>query len=197
MSNKLDERVLRQLFTEARTHGAWLDQPVSDDTLHAIWDLAKWAPTSMNCLPSRLVFVQSAAAKAMLKPALAEGNVAQTMAAPATIIVATDHAFYERMPRLFPAFPGARDLFAGNAALAETTAFRNGSLQGAYVLMAARALGLDCGPMSGFDNAQVDAAFFAGTAVKSNFLINIGYGDAARVRPRGPRPAFGEDCRIA
>ena len=197
MSSKIDERALRQLFTDARTTGTFLEQPVGDDTLRAIWDLAKWGPTAFNSLPARLVFVKSPEAKAKLKPALSEGNVDKTMAAPATIIVGIDHGFYERLPTLFPVFPAAREIFAGNAALAETAAFRNATLQGAYVLIAARALGLDCGPMSGFDNAAVDAAFFAGTRVKSNFLINIGYGDASKNYPRGPRPAFEEDCRIA
>ncbi|MFZ5757165.1 MAG: malonic semialdehyde reductase [Pseudomonadota bacterium] len=196
MNAPLDDKSLRQLFTEARTTGKFRDEPVTDEQLRAIWDLAKWGPTSMNGLPMRLVFVKSAAAKEKLKPALSEGNLAKTMAAPATIVVATDYAFFERMPRLFPSFPGARDLFAGNAKLAETTAFRNATLQGAYVIMAARALGLDCGPMSGFDNAKVDEAFFAGTAVRSNFLINIGYGVPGSAHPRGPRPDFAEDCRI-
>lgn len=197
MHTPLSEASLRQLFTEARTLGSrWLDKPVGDDTLQAIWDLAKWGPTAFNCLPARFVFVKTAAGKEKLRPALSEGNLAKTLAAPATIIVATDYAFYERLPELFPAFPGARDIFVNNAQAAETAAFRNATLQGAYVLMAARALGLDCGPMSGFDNATVDAAFFSGTTIKSNFLINIGYADVTTAYPRGPRPAFGEDCRI-
>lgn len=197
MHTPLNEQAIRQLFTEARTVGTFLDKPVTDETLRAIHDLARWAPTAFNCQPARLVFVRSAAAKEKLKPALAEGNLGKTMAAPATIIVATDYAFYERLPQLFPAYPAARDIFANNAQAAETAAFRNATLQGAYVIMAARALGLDCGPMSGFDNAKVDEAFFAGTAVKSNFLINVGYGDLSKVYPRGPRPSFDEDCRIA
>lgn len=197
----LPDGALRQLFTDARTHVAWQDRPVTDDQLRAIWDLARWGPTSMNCLPMRLVFVKSAAGKELLKPALSEGNLAKTMAAPVTIIVGTDTAFYERLPRLFPSFAGARDLFAGNPQLAQTTAFRNSTLQAGYLVSAIRALGLDCGPMSGFDNAKVDAAFFAGadgaaTGVQSNFLINIGYGVAERLHPRGPRPEFAEDCRI-
>lgn len=197
MNAPLDEQALRQLFTEARTHNGWQDREVADGTLRAIHDLAKWAPTSMNCLPARLVFVKSPEAKRKLEPALSEGNRAKTMAAPVTIIVGIDQAFYERLPRLFPSFAGARDLFAGNPRLAETTAFRNGSLQGAYVILAARALGLACGPMSGFDNAKVDEAFFAGSTVKSNFLINLGYAaEPPKVHPRGPRPAFEEDCRI-
>lgn len=197
MHSPLNEQDLKQLFTEARTVNRFLDKPVSDDTLRAIHDLAKWAPTAFNCQPARLVFVRSPEAKAKLKPALAEGNLEKTLAAPVTIIVATDHDFYERLPRLFPAYPGAREIFANNAQVAETAAFRNGTLQGAYVILAARALGLACGPMSGFDNAAVDAAFFAGTNVKSNFLINVGYGDLASAYPRGPRPSFEEDCRIA
>jgi 3-hydroxypropanoate dehydrogenase len=198
MHTPLNEAALKQLFTEARTMGGqWLDKPVSDDTLRAIWDLAKWGPTAFNALPARLVFVKSADAKAKLRAALSEGNIDKTMAAPATVIVGVDHGFYERLPTLFPAYPGARDIFAGNAAAAETAAFRNATLQGAYVLLAARALGLDCGPMSGFDNAKVDEAFFSGTRIKSNFLINLGYADLSQAYPRGPRPAFDEDCRIA
>jgi 3-hydroxypropanoate dehydrogenase len=196
MNAPLNEQSFRQLFSEARTQNGFLDRPVTDDQLKAIWDLAKWGPTSMNGLPMRLVFVKSAAAKERLKPALAEGNLAKTMAAPATIIVATDYAFYERLSRLFPAIAGARNLFASNKSLADTTAFRNATLQGGYLIMAIRAVGLDAGPMSGFDNAKVDEAFFLGTKVKSNFLINIGYGDPSKVYPRGPRPDFIEDCRI-
>lgn len=197
MHTPLNEQALKQLFTEARTMGGqWADKPVTEDTLRAIWDLAKWGPTAFNSLPARLVFVKNAEGKEKLKPALSEGNLAKTMAAPATIIVGVDHGFYERLPQLFPAFAGARDIFVNNAAAAETAAFRNATLQGAYVLMAARALGLDCGPMSGFDNAKVDEAFFAGTRIKSNFLINIGYADVNQAYPRGPRPAFEEDCRI-
>jgi 3-hydroxypropanoate dehydrogenase len=196
MTTALNDQALRQLFTEARTNHGFLDKPVTDDQLKAIWELVKWGPTAVNCLPMRLVFVKSAAAKEKLKPALATGNLAQTMAAPATIIVAIDHSFYDRIPRLFPAHVGARDMFASDENLAATTAFRNATLQGGYLILAIRALGLDAGPMSGFDNAKVDEAFFAGTKVKSNFLVNIGYGDASKVFPRGPRPDFSEDCRI-
>lgn len=196
MKTPLDDSALRQLFTEARTVNGFVDKAVTDETLRAIWDLAKWGPTSMNSLPMRLVFVRTPEAKKKLEPALAEGNRAKTMAAPATIIVGFDQAFYERLPRMFPSSPGGRDSFANNEKLAETTAFRNGTLQGGYLIMAIRALGLDAGPMSGFNNAKVDEAFFAGTTVKSNFLINVGYGDPAKVYPRGPRPAFDEDCRI-
>ena len=196
MSEKLAEAALDQLFRTARTYNAFLPKEVSDEQLHALYELAKFGPTSANSSPARLVFVKSAAAKERLKPFLSEGNRAKTMAAPVTVIVANDHAFYEQLPKLFP-HADARSWFAGNQALIDTTAFRNATLQGAYVIMAARALGLDCGPMSGFDNAGVDQAFFAGTTVKSNFLINLGYGDSSRdLFARSPRLAFDEACRI-
>jgi 3-hydroxypropanoate dehydrogenase len=197
MSEKLAEAALDQLFRTARTYNAFLPREVTDEQLHALYELAKFGPTSANSSPMRLVFVKSAQAKEKLEPFLSEGNRAKTMAAPVTAIVANDHAFYDHLPKLFP-HADARSWFAGNQALADTTAFRNATLQGAYVIMAARALGLDCGPMSGFDNAGVDEAFFAGTTVKSNFLINIGYGDSSRdLFPRSPRLAFDEACRIA
>jgi 3-hydroxypropanoate dehydrogenase len=197
MSEKLAEAALDQLFRTARTYNAFLPKEVTDEQLHALYELAKFGPTSANSSPMRLVFVKSAQAKEKLKPFLSEGNRAKTMAAPVTAIVANDHAFYENLPKLFP-HADARSWFVGNQALIDTTAFRNATLQGAYVIMAARALGLDCGPMSGFDNAGVDQAFFAGTTVKSNFLINIGYGDSSRdLFPRSPRLSFDEACRIA
>jgi len=184
------------LFRTARTYNAFLPKEVTDAQLHALYELMKFGPTSANSSPMRLVFVKSAAAKEKLKPFLSEGNRAKTMAAPVTAIVANDHAFYEKLPRLFP-HADARSWFAGNQPHIDTTAFRNATLQGAYVIMAARALGLDCGPMSGFDNAGVDQAFFAGTTIKSNFLINIGYGDSSRdLFPRSPRLSFDEACRI-
>jgi 3-hydroxypropanoate dehydrogenase len=196
MSEKLAEAALDQLFRTARTYNAFLPKEVTDEQLHALYELAKFGPTSANSSPMRLVFVKSAAAKEKLKPFLSEGNRAKTMAAPVTAIVANDHAFYEKLPQLFP-HADARSWFVGNQPLIDTTAFRNATLQGAYVIMAARALGLDCGPMSGFDNAGVDEAFFAGTTVKSNFLINIGYGDSSRdLFPRSPRLAFEEACRV-
>jgi 3-hydroxypropanoate dehydrogenase len=196
MSEKLAEAALDQLFRTARTYNAFLPKEVTDEQLHALYELAKFGPTSANSSPMRLVFVKSAAAKEKLKPFLSEGNRAKTMAAPVTAIVANDHAFYEKLPQLFP-HADARSWFVGNQPLVDTTAFRNATLQGAYVIMAARALGLDCGPMSGFDNAGVDEAFFAGTTVKSNFLINIGYGDSSRdLFPRSPRLAFEEACRV-
>jgi 3-hydroxypropanoate dehydrogenase len=197
MSEMLSETALDQLFRQARTYNAFLDKPVSDELLQRAYELAKFGPTSANCSPMRVVFLKSKEAKEKLSPFLSEGNRAKTMAAPVTAIVATDHEFYEKLPRLFP-HADARSWFAGNQPLIDTTAFRNGSLQGAYLIMAARSVGLDCGPMSGFDNAGVDAAFFAGTPVKSNFLINIGYGDASRdLFPRSPRLSFDEACRIA
>ncbi len=197
MNELLSESALDQLFRHARTFNAWLPRDVSDEQLHRLYDLAKFGPTSANASPMRVVFVKSKQAKARLEPFLSEGNRAKTMEAPVTAIIATDHEFYEQLPRLFP-HADARSWFVGNQPMIDATAFRNGTLQGAYVLLAARAIGLDCGPMSGFDQAGVDAAFFAGTAVKSNFLISIGYGDASRnLFPRSPRLAFDEACTIA
>jgi len=191
----LDARALDQLFLEARTFNAWLDKPVSDDLLVQAVDLAKMGPTSVNASPMRVVFVRSAEAKAKLKPALSEGNVEKTMAAPVTAIIAHDLAFYDALPRLFPHMD-AKPWFSGNADFAATTAFRNGSLQGAYLIMALRAVGLDSGAMSGFNNALVDETFFAGTTVKSNFLINIGYGSQEKLFPRSPRFDFSEIAKI-
>jgi 3-hydroxypropanoate dehydrogenase len=195
MANPLDDGALGQLFREARTHNGWQPRPVTEETLRRLYDLLKMGPTSANCLPARFVFVQSPEAKARLKPCLAPNNVEKTMAAPVTVIVAYDTEFYENLPRLFP-HTDARAWFAGNPALIQSTAFRNGTLQGAYLILAARALGLDCGPMSGFDNAEVDAAFFPGGKLKSNFLVNLGHGDPSKVRPRGPRLSFEEACRM-
>ena len=197
MSELLSEASLEQLFRSARTYNAWLPKDVSDEQLQQLYDLAKFGPTSANSSPMRVVFVKSKAAKAKLEPFLSEGNRAKTMEAPVTAIIGVDHEFYEQLPRLFP-HADARSWFVGNQPLIDTTAFRNATLQGAYVLMAARAIGLDCGPMSGFDNAGVDAAFFAGTPIKSNFLISLGYGDASRnLFARSPRLAFDEACTIA
>lgn len=187
----LAPEALEQLFTAARTHNGWLPKEVPNELLELAVDYAKWGPTSANCSPMRIVFVRSPEAKARLSPAMSEANREKTMAAPATAIVAYDLDFPEHLPHLYPA-TDARSWFVGNEPLIEETAFRNGSLQGAYFLLALRAVGLDCGPMSGFDKAKVDAEFFAGTRVKSNFLINIGYGDPAKLYPRGPRLAFEE-----
>lgn len=192
---QLDDQGLDLIFREARTHSVWQDKPVSDELLRQVYDLMKWAPTSANCSPARIVFVRSAAAKARLMPAIAPGNEEKTLAAPVTVILAQDYEFYEKLPQLFP-HADARSWFAGNQPVIDTTAFRNGTLQGAYLMLAARALGLDAGPMSGFDNAKVDAEFFVGTKIKSNFLINLGYGDASKLFPRSPRLAFDEAARI-
>lgn len=195
MTARLDDSALDRLFREARTHNGWRDLPVSDELLREAYELARMGPTSANCSPMRIAFVKSPAAKQRLSPFLSSGNRAKTMAAPATAILAYDMAFHERLPELYP-FADARSWFAGDEALIATTALRNGSLQGAYFILAARALGLDCGPMSGFDNAGVDAEFFAGTSWRSNFLCNLGYGDPAALRPRAPRLAFDEACVI-
>ena len=192
---QLDDRSLDIIFREAHTHSVWLDKPVSDALIHQIYDLMKWAPTSANCSPARIVFVRSAAAKQRLLPAMAPGNVEKTRTAPVTAIIAYDTEFHEKLPKLFPQ-ADARSWFAGNQALIDTTAFRNGTLQGAYLIFAARALGLDAGPMSGFDNAKVDKEFFPGGKVKSNFLINLGYGDHAKLFPRNPRLPFAEAAQI-
>ena len=191
----LPAAALDTLFRTARTFNQFLDIPVSDGTLQEIYDLVKWAPTTANASPGRFVFVRSPEAKARLKPALSPGNADKTMAAPVTVIVAHDLAFYENLPRLFP-HTDARSWFVGKTDHILTSAFRNGSLEGAYFILAARASGLDCGPMSGFDNAKVDAAFFPDEKWKSNFLINLGYGDRATLYPRNPRLEFGEACRI-
>ena len=195
MTKHVDDTTLDLLFREARTFSTWLAKPVDDATLRAVYALAQMGPTSVNCQPARFVFVKSAAAKARLKPALAPGNVDKTMAAPVTVIVAHDPEFYDVLPKTFP-LADARSWFVGNAALIESTAFRNGTLQGAYLILAARALGLDAGPMSGFDNAKVDAEFFPDGRAQSNFLINLGYGDAAGLHPRGPRLGFEETSSI-
>ena len=195
--SSIAQAALDQLFFEAHTNNAWQDKPVADELLQRLYETLRMAPTSMNCSPARIVFVKSKAAKEKLDTALMEGNRAKTMAAPVTAIIGYDTRFYDNLPTLFPPIPGARDMFAGNAALSDITAFRNGTLQGAYLILAARALGLDCGPMSGFDNAKVNELFFAGTTVKSNFLCNLGYGDPKGVYPRSPRLSFAEACKIA
>jgi 3-hydroxypropanoate dehydrogenase len=194
MSKTVSDAALDQLFRAARTHRSWTGEAVSDVLLAAVYDLAKMAPTSGNCSPGRFVFVTSPEAKVRLKPALSAGNVAQTMAAPTTAIIAHDVEFYELMPRLHT--PASREWFAGQPAKIQETAFRNGSLQGAYLILAARALWLDCGPMSGFDNARLDQEFFPDGKWKSNFLCNLGYGDGGGMRPRNPRLEFDEACRI-
>lgn len=192
---QLPAAALDQIFRTARTHNSFAG-PITDDDLRAIYDLAKWGPTTANSCPARFVFVRSAAAKETLRPALSAGNLAKTMAAPVTAIVAHDMEFYDKLPVLFPQ-TDARSWFAGKSEEhIRRAAFQGGTLQGAYFIVAARALGFDCGPMGGFDNAKVDAAFFPDGKWKSNFLINLGHGDPAKVYPRNPRLPFDEACRI-
>ena len=195
MTVALNQDALDQLFNDARTHNGWLDRSVEEDLLRAVWDLTKMAPTSANCSPARIFFVVSAEAKERLKPSLIEGNVDKTMAAPVTAIIGSDQKFHDRLPELFP-HADAKSWFEGNEPLIQTTAFRNATLQGAYFILAARALGLDCGPMSGFDNDAVDETFFAGTDVKSNFLCSIGYGSGENMFPRSPRLDFDDACSV-
>ena len=210
MGHKIDDAALNTLFREARSCIKWQPRPVTDDTLRELYELLKWAPTSANAAPVRLAFLRSKEAKERLRPALAPLNVEKTMTAPVTVIVAYDLKFYEQLPKLFPHSPGMAKLFEGNPELTESTAKRNSSLQGAYLILAARALGLDCGPMSGFDNNKVDDEFFAAGKpcfgcdqeffpeghVKANFLCNLGYGDPSALHPRLPRLAFGEACSL-
>ena len=191
----LGPSALDQLFRQARTYNAF-DGEVDDATLHRLYDLLKWGPTTANTCPARFVFVKSAEAKAKLGPALDEGNYSKTMAAPCTVIVAYDMVFYEKSPVLFPHTDAKSWFDTKPEGELRTICLRNGSLQGAYLLLAARSLGLDCGPMSGFDNAMVDAAFFAGTHWRSNFLVNLGRGDPASIFARSPRLGFDEACRI-
>jgi 3-hydroxypropanoate dehydrogenase len=195
-ASALTEKALQQLFTEARTHNGWKPEPVSDELLRKVYDLAKFGPTSANCSPLRIVFIKSPAAKERLKPILAPGNVEKTMAAPVTALLGMDMKFYDQLPKLFP-HADARAWYVGNDAMITDAANRNSSLQGAYLMIAARSLGLDCGPMSGFDKAKADAEFFKGTAFTSNFLCNLGFGDATKLYPRSPRLTFEEACQIA
>src|SRR5437870_5185390 len=192
----VNDECLDQMFRKARTHNVWLDKPVDDALLRQVYDLAKMGPTSANMCPMRVVFVKSREAKERLKPALDAGNVDKTMKAPVTAIIGMDVRFYEQLPKLFP-HADARAWFKDLPEnVLETIALRNSSLQGAYFMLAARSLGLDCGPMSGFNNAVVDAAFFAGTTVKSNFLCSLGHGDASKLHPRSPRLSFEEACKV-
>lgn len=202
MKETLSEQGLDLLFRGARSQNGWLDKAVDDGTLRAIYDLVRWGPTSTNGCPARIVFLRSAEAKARLLPALAAGNVEKTQGAPVTAIIGYDADFHEQLPRLFPHNPGMRDWYAGQPQVTDTAALRNGSLQGGYFILAARALGLDCGPMSGFDAARVEAEFFGnsgsfpGQRVRVNFLCNLGYGDPAKLFPRSPRLAFEESCAL-
>ncbi len=186
---------IETLFTEARTHNGFTDEPVSEAQLRRIYDLMKWGPTSANASPARIVFVRSPAAKARLLECVSPGNVDKTRSAPVTAIIGMDLAFHEKLPVLFP-HADAKSWFDGKPDFIETTAFRNSSLQGGYFILAARAVGLDCGPMSGFDAANVDAAFWTGSQVKTNFICNLGRGDASKLFARSPRLPFEEACRI-
>jgi 3-hydroxypropanoate dehydrogenase len=206
----VDDAALDVIFREARTYRKWQPRPVTDDTLRELYDLVKWGPTSANACPARFAFLRSKEAKERLRPALAPLNVEKTMTAPVTVIIAYDLKFYQQLPKLFPQNPAMAKLFAEKPELVEITAMRNSSLQGAYLIMAARALGLDCGPMSGFDNAKVDEEFFAAGKpcfgcdqeffpeghVKSSFLCNLGYGDPSSLHPRLPRLPFPEACSL-
>lgn len=195
MTHAVNDEALDTIFRSARSQNKWLDKPVSPALLMAVYDLMRFGPTSANISPARIVFVVSPEAKARLKPLLSPTNVEKTMTAPAVAIVGYDLDFPNHLPRLFPHNPGAKDWF-NDPAHRQTTAFRNGSLQGAYLIIAARALGLDCGPMSGFSNDGVDREFFAGTNIKSNFICSLGYGDPSGLFERNPRLSFDEACQI-
>lgn len=194
----VNEVFLDLVFRKGRSQNGWLDEPVSDEQLKQVYELMKWGPTSVNCSPARIVFVRSESGKAKLKDALSPGNVEKCMTAPVLAVVGYETRFYADLPRLFPHNPGVKNWFEGEdkTGFAETTAFRNGTLQGGYLIAAARAVGLDCGPMSGFDNAKVDAAIFAGTSIKSNFICGLGRGDSSKVFPRSPRLSFEEVCKV-
>ena len=197
VNKPVNDFAMDQLFREARTYNGWEDRKIPDSLLQAVYDLAKWGATSANCQPARFIFVTSEKGKQKLKPHLSEGNLAKTMAAPCTVIIGTDYEFYENLPEQFP-HTDAKSWFVGNEALIEETAFRNGSLQGAYLMLAARALGLDCGAMSGFDKDGVTKAFLADLdgSVKANFLCNLGYGTTENLFPRSPRLSFSQACDI-
>ena len=196
MTDTLSDTALDQLFREARTHYKWQDRPVSDDQLRALYEVLKFGPTSANCSPARFVFIRTPESRAKLKEALSPGNVEKTMTAPVSVIVAHDPKFYDQLPKLFP-HADAKSWFSGNYTLAEQTAFRNGTLQGAYLIMAARAMGLDAGPMSGFDAGKIEEHFLNTEGWKANFLVNLGYGDPAGLFPRSPRLDFAEACKLA
>ncbi len=195
-SKIIDDRGMDILFREARSYNGWKDAEVSDVLLQAIYDLVKWGPTSMNCSPSRFLFLKSDEARERLKPHLMEGNVDKTMAAPVTVIIANDMKFYEHLPKLFPHSPDAKNWFEGKEKFIQETAMRNGSLQGAYLMIAARALGLDCGAMSGFSKKGVKEEFFSDEPIEINFICNLGYGDPESIFPRSPRFDFDDICKI-
>jgi len=195
MSPKLNENALKQLFLDARSHDVWLDKPVNDKVIDEIYNILKMGPTSANACPARFIFVRSDVAKLKLKDCLAEGNIEKSMTAPVVAIVGMDMEFYEQLPKLFP-HTDARSWYAGNDEKIFETAFRNSTLQGAYLIMAIRSLGLDAGPMSGFDSERLDKAFFQDTRIKSNFICAFGYGDNNKLHPRGPRLEFSKACQI-
>lgn len=195
MNQPLDNKALAQLFTEARSYNRWQEKAISAEQLQQLYALMKWGPTTANSCPARIVFVQSEAAKQRLKPCLAEGNVEKSMSAPVVAIIGMDMEFYEQLPKLFP-HTDARSWFAGKPEKIQENALRNSSLQAAYLMLAARSLGLDCGPMSGFDYPKLEAAFFPGGTVKANFICALGYGSQEKLHPRGPRLEFDEACRI-
>ncbi len=195
MTPEINAHALDTLFHAARTHSAWLDKPVDAGVLKQIYDLTKMGPTSANCQPLRVTYITTPEAREKLRPCLDKGNIDKTMSAPVTAILAMDLEFYNYLPTLFP-HTDAKSWFVGKPDYIYNTAFRNSAIQGGYFILAARALGLDCGPMSGFDNTKLDQAFFAGTSIKSNFLVNLGYGDATQLHPRSPRPSFDEFCKI-
>jgi 3-hydroxypropanoate dehydrogenase len=195
MSDALNANALAQLFTEARTFNKFSDEPLSDATIYALHDLLKWAPTSMNSQPGRFVFVRSPEGKARLRPALAPSNAEKTMRAPVCVIIAHDTQFHEYITEQFPAYDG-KPMFDANPALTQATALRGSTMQGAYLILAARSLGLSCGPMGGFNNEQLDQEFFPDGRFRSNFLVNLGYGDASGNYPRGPRLSFDRACQI-
>ncbi len=193
--HRLDDKSIDLLFRQARTHNGWQPKPVSERTLHELADIAKMGPTSANCSPARFVFITTTSGRERLRPHLSPGNVDKTMSAPVTAIIGYDLMFHERLPQLFP-HADAKSWFTGNEELIQETAFRNGTLQGAYLMLAARSLGLDCGAMSGFNKAGVDAEFFADTQIKANFLLNIGYGTSEKMFPRSPRLSFDAFCQV-
>ena len=184
------------ILTQGRSHNEWLKKDVTDNLLHQLYDIMKWGPTSANCSPARIVFIKTTEAKKRLIKHVIESNAEKTLSAPVTAIIAYDKKFYDHIPKLFPHNPDAKDWFSGSEEFAEKTAFRNSSLQGAYFIIAARLLGLDCGPMSGFDNEGLDKEFFSDTAFKSNFICNIGYGDESKLFERSPRFDFDQICKI-
>jgi 3-hydroxypropanoate dehydrogenase len=196
MRETVNQSALNAIFLEARTHKQWQTRRIALDLLQEVYALAKMGPTSANCSPARFVFIVSAAAKEALRPALSPGNIDKTISAPVTVIIGYDLNFHEQLPRLYPINPAVSSWYEAKPALIHETAFRNSTLQGAYLMLAARALGLDCGPMSGFDHAKINALYWPDGSVRANFLCNLGYGEHSALQPRGPRLSFDDACRI-